>query len=705
MSEKDKLFHFIEGLKPWAQAELHRLRVQDLASAQAAAERLTDYAADPNKKKESTTGGSGGKSVKTGKPKSGGADKRPQYSKEATTSRTPNSSSVRPKTIACFLCNGPHRVAECPHKQALNALQASVPSASQEQEEEDEEPTRMGALRLLNAVKKQADETKKAPQKGLMYVDLKVNGKATRAMVDTGATHNFVSGTEATRLGLKLEKDSSRMKAVNSEAQPTHGVAKSVPIKLGPWEGRANFTAVPLDDFQVILGMEFLRDTKAVPMPFASSMCIMGEDPCLVPAATKPINENKFLSALQLKKGLKRGEPTYVAALSIKEEVGQEPIPAAVQGVLKAFEDVMPDKLPKALPPRRSVDHEIELVPGVKPPAKGPYRMAPPELAELRKQLNELLEAGFIRPSKAPFGAPVLFQKKHDGSLRLCVDYRALNKVTVRNKYPIPLVADLFDQLSHAKYFTKLDLRSGYYQVRIAEGDEQKTTCVTRYGAFEFLVMPFGLTNAPATFCTLMNQVFHDYLDKFVVVYLDDIVVYSSTLEEHLEHLRLVFEKLKENHLYVKKEKCLFAQRSIKFLGHVVEQGHIRMDMDKVKAIQEWKTPTNVSELRSFLGLANYYRRFVEGYSRRAAPLTELLKKGNGWDWTCRCQDAFDDLKRAMMNDPVLALPDVTKPFEVQTDASDFALGGVLLQEGHPVAYESRKLSDAERRYTAQEKE
>ena len=188
--------------------------------------------------------------------------------------------------------------------------------------------------------------------------------------------------------------------------------------------------------------------------------------------------------------------------------MGREVIPVEVHSLLQEFGDILPAKLPMELPPQRNIDHEIELFPGVKPPARAPYRMAPPELAELRKQLSELLEAGYIRPSKAPFGAPVLFQKKQDGSLRLCVDYRALNKVTVRNKYPIPLIADLFDQLSGARYFTKLDLHSGYHQVRIAEGDEHKTACVTRYGAFEFLVMPFGLCNAPATFCTFMNQIF-----------------------------------------------------------------------------------------------------------------------------------------------------------------------------------------------------
>ena len=431
----------------------------------------------------------------------------------------------------------------------------------------------------------------------------------------------------------------------------------------------------------------------------------MGDEPGVIPATMSPTSEKKLLSALQFKKGVRRLEPTFVALPVDSVRCGLGECPPGVDQILTEFKDVLPDQLPKSLPPRRTIDHQIELIAGAKPPARAPYRMAPPELAELKKQLGELLDSGFIRPSKAPFGAPVLFQKKHDGSLRMCVDYRALNKVTVRNRYPIPLVADLFDQLSGAKYFTKLDLRSGYYQVRIAEGDEQKTTCVTRYGAFEFLVMPFGLTNAPATFCTLMNQVFHDFLDKFVVVYIDDIVIYSANLEEHLEHLKLMFARLREHQLYVKQEKCEFAKTSIKFLGHVIEQGRIRMDGRKVRAIQEWKVPKGVSELRSFLGLANYYRKFVEGYSRRVAVLTDLLKKGRPWNWSEACQGAFIDLKQVLVKDPVLALPDLSKPFEVQTDASDFALGGVLMQEGHPVAYESRKLSEAERKYTAQEKE
>ena len=223
-------------------------------------------------------------------------------------------------------------------------------------------------------------------------------------------------------------------------------------------------------------------------------------------------------------------------------------VPDSVVKILKEFRHVMPVELPKELTSRRPIDHKIKLLLGTKAPAQAPYKMPPVELLELHKQLKELLDVGLIQPSRAPY-SPVLFQKKHDGSLRMCVDNRAFNKVTIKNKYPIPLAAELFDRLSKASYFTKLDLRSGYWQVRIVVGDEGKTTCITRYGSYEFLVMPFGLTNAPATFCNLMNDVLFDYLDAFVVVYLDDIVVYNKTLTEHERHLRLVFQRLRENRL------------------------------------------------------------------------------------------------------------------------------------------------------------
>ena len=330
--------------------------------------------------------------------------------------------------------------------------------------EQEGDDTHMGSMQLLNALK--IKQAKKQPQiKGVMYVEAKVNGMSAKAMIDTGATHNFVSEEDARRLKLQTSKEAGWLKAVNSTAKPSQGVARGMTMKIGPWEGKIDFTMAPMDDFKIVIGMDFLRQVRAVPIPFLRSMATLEEEtPCMVPTITESKAKTPMLLAIQLEKGLKKNEVTYLAAL--KEDPidpMRDPMPAEVKMTLDEFKDVMPPELPKKLPPRREEDHKIELESGAKPPAMGPYRMAPPELEELRSQLKELLEAGFIQPSKAPYGAPVLFQKKHDGSLRMCIDYRALNKVTVKNKYPIPLIADLFDQLGRAKYFTNLDLRSGYY--------------------------------------------------------------------------------------------------------------------------------------------------------------------------------------------------------------------------------------------------
>ena len=249
---------------------------------------------------------------------------------------------------------------------------------------------------------------------------------------------------------------------------------------------------------------------------------------------------------MQVEHVLKNREMTYLATMiEVKQDKFVE-VTNAVAGLLEEFVNVILPELPKTLPPRHAVDHKIELFPGLKPHSKAPYRMSPMEFAEMRKQLTELLDTSYIQPSKAPYDIHVLFQKKQDGSLRMCVDYRALNKVMVKNKYLIPLIQDLFDKLCKATYFTKLDLRSGYWQVRIAEGDELKITCVTRNDSYEFLVMHFGLTYAPATFCNLMNDVFYEFVDRFIVVYLDDIVIYSESLKDHLEHFRKVLSKLRD---------------------------------------------------------------------------------------------------------------------------------------------------------------
>ncbi len=268
-----------------------------------------------------------------------------------------------------------------------------------------------------------------------------------------------------------------------------------------------------------------------------------------------------------------------------KEATNLMSLPKCIKRILDEFSNVIPEELPNELPLRRQVDHAIEMMPGMAPPTKAPYRMSHEEFKELKVQLEELIAKGYIKPSKSPYGAPVFFVHKKDGTLKMCVDYRALNKVTVKNRYPLPQIDDLFDRLSGAKMFSRIDLCLGYYQIQIIEGDEEKIVCCTRYGSYEFMVMPFRLTNAPTTFYTLMNDIFQEWLDDFVVVYIDDILVYSNSMEEHVEHLWKVFQRLRKNKLYAKFEKCKFGVMKVDFLRHRITQEGLKMDDHKVKAI------------------------------------------------------------------------------------------------------------------------
>ncbi|GJV04528.1 putative nucleotidyltransferase, ribonuclease H [Tanacetum coccineum] len=372
--------------------------------------------------------------------------------------------------------------------------------------------------------------------------------------------------------------------------------------------------------------------------------------------------------------------------------------------VVRDFPEVFPDDL-SGLPPIREIEFRIELTPGATPVAKSPYRLAPSELEELSGQLKELQDKGFIRPSSSPWGAPVLFVKKKDGSFRMCIDYRELNKLTVKNRYPLPRIDDLFDQLQGSQFFSKIDLRSGYHQLRVHEDDIPKTSFRTRYGHFEFTVMPFGLTNAPAIFMDLMNRVCRPYLDKFVIVFIDDILIYSKTQEEHVEHLRLVLELLKKEKLYAKFSKCEFWLREVQFLGHVINGNGIHVDPSKIEAVKNWKAPRTPTEVHSFLGLAGYYRRFIEKFPKIAKSLTILTQKSKTFNWGEEQEYAFQTLKDKLCNAPVLALPDGSEDFVVYCDASGIGLGCVLMQRGKVIAYASRQLKIHENNYTTHDLE
>ncbi|GJS05892.1 putative reverse transcriptase domain-containing protein [Tanacetum coccineum] len=334
------------------------------------------------------------------------------------------------------------------------------------------------------------------------------------------------------------------------------------------------------------------------------------------------------------------------------------------------------------LSPARPVEFQIDLIPGAAPVARAPYRLVPSEMKELSKQLQELSDKGFIRPSSSPWGAPVLFVKKKDGSFRMCIDYRELNKLTVKNCYPLPRIDDLFDQLQGSSIYSKIDLRSGYHQLKVREQDIPKTAFRTRYGHYEFQVMPFGLTNAPAVFMDLMNRVCKPYLDKFVIVFIDDILIYSKDEREHEEHLKVILELLKKE----------------KFRG-------IHVDPAKIESIKDWASPKTPTEIRQFLGLAGYYRRFIEGFSKIAKSMTKLTQKGIKFDWGEKEENAFQLIKQKLCSAPILALPEGSEDFVVYCDASHKGLGAVLMQREKVIAYASRQLKVHEKNYTTHDLE
>jgi hypothetical protein len=385
-------------------------------------------------------------------------------------------------------------------------------------------------------------------------------------------------------------------------------------------------------------------------------------------------------------------------------------LPAQYQRFAPTFDPREANKLPPLRGP--NIDHPIDLEPGTEPPWGPLYSMSKDELLVLRKTLSDYLEKGFIRVSNSPAAAPVLFAKKPGGGLRFCVDYRALNRITKKDRYPLPLIQETLQSLTKAKWFTKLDVIAAFHRLRIAEGEEWKTAFRTRYGLYEWLVTPFGLSNAPSSFQKYINWVLRDFLDDFCSAYIDDILIYSSgSLQDHREKVEKVLTRLQEAGLQCDLDKCEFEVKTTKYLGLIIDAGKgVRMDPDKVKAIREWLAPTSVKGVRSFLGFANFYRRFIQGFSEIVRPLTELTQKDRAWLWSTEAQEAFDRLKQIFVTEPTLAQFDFDKETRIETDSSGWCVGGTLLQANSeglfvPCAFFSKKLLPAEANYEIYDKE
>lgn len=584
----------------------------------------------------------------------------------------------------CFRCDDKWSIGHRCKKRELSVLVI--------EEEEDGNTEYSGSDPPLSPTDEQNSEVMLQPEVSLNSViglsnpkTMKLRGRVKDrevvVMIDPGATHNFIS---LLLVELILD-DKVEIKA------------DMLPLELG--------------NSDIILGVQWLETLGTVVSNWKTQLMQFVRDGRTVTLKGDMSLVRSQISLKAMLKALQKEKEGYIIELNLVEKmelpaVGEETkhteVPEFLKEVIEKFDSVF--ETPTGLPPIREHEHAIVLKEGANPVGVRPYRYPQCQKDEIERLIKDMLAAGIIKPSCSPFSSPVLLVKKRDDSWRFCVDYRALNKETVPDKYPIPVIDELLDELNGATVFSKLDLKAGYHQIRVRPQDTHKTAFRTHDGHYEFLVLPFGLMNGPATFQSLMNDVFRPFLRKFVLVFFDDILVYSKTAKEHKHHMELVFDKLSQNRLVVNRKKCEFGRAEVAYLGHVISDKGVAVDGEKVKAILDWKQPKNLKELRGFLGLTGYYRKFISKYAHKAQPLTAQLKK-DAFGWSDAATVAFNELKQAMVSSPVLVLPDFNKRFVIEADASGFGLGAVLMQDDKPVAFFSKVLGPKSQLKSIYEKE
>jgi hypothetical protein len=575
------------------------------------------------------------------------------------------------------------------------------------------------------------------------------------ALVDCGSTLNFINENLVSTLRLNTEQCASTQVVLADGRILAHSNRQvTLKISIAGIPQTHTFLVAPIGVHSLILGMPWLEDTnpainwklKSVqfdpnvsssssPAPLSESLSEpletlprpeispLPQDRRMKKQKSKTLpngNSPRTPSTVRLTTQINSNDQVYVLHLdgivslseylSAAHEAAQNDLPPIPKEYADLAEVFSKQKAHELAPHRGPLDHHIHLEKDSKPVFGPIYNLSETELQVLKQYIEENLQRNFIRPSTSPFGAPVLFVKKPDGSLRLCVDYRALNRMTIKNRYPLPLISELLDRVKGARFFTKIDVRDAFNRLRIALGDEHKTAFRTRYGHFEYLVMPFGLTNAPGSFQAYINDIIRDALDRFAVAYMDDILIYSNSLEEHILHVRTILQKLLSAGLFVKLEKCEFHVQKVSFLGFIITPEGISMDPERILTIADWPVPESVLDIQVFLGFCNFYRRFIEGYSRVVLPITRLLRKGQRFIWSAEAQSAFDQLKASFTSAPILAHFDPKLPVTLHADSSGFAISGIVSQPDandvlHPVAFWSRKCIPAECNYDIHDRE
>lgn len=571
-----------------------------------------------------------------------------------------------------------------------------------------------------------------AATQGGMHLQLVVSlgGNRAIALLDSGATGNFIDTKylRDTKIHCVKKPRSYKLESLGDKpiiSQVRYGT-EPTKMQIGEHTEYVSFDVTNLGKYDLVLGYPWLKrhnpginwvggkitqwNCDCPLRPEAQELCeshrMRERARGLATIMTNRASEEKVPK--EEKRSIDR-QDLSVGTISAKDKKSiRETIPKEYWDYEDLFEEPQGEQ---NLPPHQPWDHEIPLQEGQQPKSMPTYRLTEQQLAELRKYIDTNMEKGWIRPSSSSAGYPIIFVPKKDGSLRLCVDYRQLNEITKKNRYPLPLIEEIQDRFRGTTWFTGLDIRDAYHKIRIKEGEEWKTAFKTRFGLYEYLVMPFGLTNAPATFQALINDALYEYLDDFVTGYLDDILVFTKgTKEDHTEKVKKVLQRLQKYGLYLKPKKCEFFKKEIKFLGHIVTTEGIKMDPEKIQAILDWPTPTNVKEVQAFHGLANYYRQYITKFSEMVRPLVELFKKDETFEWNERREKAFQEVKDLFRNGDMRQHFDPEKPSTVDADASDCAIGARLQQPGPDgklrlVACYSRSMTPAEQNYDIHDKE